>query len=293
MLTLLSYLVVAVGCIIQAAGINLFIVSQHLASGGLGGLALLAQYAWGLRAGVLYILANIPLAFWLVRTSGWQGLWKTVVGFVVFSVALDSTSFLSHYSPTTNPLLAALYAGIVGGIGSWFVFMAGGSSGGTGVLATILHERMGVEIGRFLFLFDFFVMGLAGVVFHSLETTLYSWIASFVGSAVLERLTAGLRASKLIKVYSDQAEEIAAVLLEQLNRGVTYYDATGAYTGQKRKVVECILEPNEVRSARQIALEIDPTALLIVLEVADTYGRGFTVDGNQRRVPIWRKASHM
>lgn len=285
----LSYAAMVFGALISAIGVNLFVIPNHLASGGIGGLLLILHYLIGTPIGIFYLIANIPLAYWLYRITDWQAIVRTAVGIAAYSFLVDVTTQLSALKLTTNPMLAGIYAGLCFGVGNWVVFYAGGNLGGLALLGMILRRTKGLEINRFLLYTDVAVMGLGGLIFHSMEIALYSWIMSFVAATMMERMTHGLRGSRLVKVYSENAEEIARALLQQVHRGVTCYEGVGAYTGKRRVVVESILSASEIPAARELIMRMDPEALMIVVEVQEAYGRGFTLDSSMRRVPSWKK----
>lgn len=284
---LFEYAQIVVGCALSGVAVNIFVVPHHLASGGVGGLLLIAHYVWGSPIGIVYAVANVPLVIWLWRLSGWEGLAKTIVGIAAYSIFVDATTGLANLHYAHDPLLATVYAGVLSGIGGGLVYRTGATSGGTSVLGRIVRHYTGMEIGRFLFLTDLFVMGLAGVILRSPEVTLYSWVMTYVSSRLTDNILEGVLRSKAITIITDQGETVAAAIMEQLHRGVTVLAAEGAYSGERRQMLVCVVAPNELLRLRSAITEVDPDVFFFVTDAHEVAGRGFTMDSTHRRVPFW------
>lgn len=285
----LEYAQIAFGAALSAAAINLFILPHHFASGGFSGLLIIAHYLWNTPIGLLYALCNVPLVLWLWRIQGWEGLAKTVWGIALFSGLIDAFAFLQHFYPTHDPILAIVYAAVLGGVGGGLIYRTGATSGGTSLAGRILRHYTGFEIGRFMFLTDLLVMGLAGLVLGAMEITLYSWVLSYLSNRIVDSVQEGLVEFKACHIISDQGERIAEALMAKLHRGVTELTAQGGFTHRQRTMLVCVVAPQELVRLRNIVQAIDPEAFLFVTAAREVAGRGFTLDSAHRRVPFWAK----
>ncbi|MCG0237798.1 MAG: YitT family protein [Firmicutes bacterium] len=269
---LLGYAQIAVGALITALGLNLFYIPSNLMEGGLTGIALLSHYLWGLPVGGVYAALNLPLLVATWRVWGREGLMKTIWGTFALSAAIEATAGLRI--PTPDIWLATLYGAVLAGLGLGIIFRAGGTTGGTDIVARLVWRYFGIEMGRTLFAIDLVVMGLSGYFFGHV-VMLYSLVATFVATRVIDVVQEGLYAAKALTIFSDRPREIAAALMQHLERGVTLYPAVGAYTGQTREVVYCVVGRAEVSRAKALVYALDPRAFVVVTDVHEVMGEGF------------------
>lgn len=269
---LLSYVQIAAGAVIAALGLNLFYVPSRLMEGGLTGIALLSHYLWGLPIGLVYAALNVPLLYATWRVWGREGLIKTIWGTLALSGAIEATRSLAFNSP--DIWLSALYGAVLAGLGLGIIFRAGGTTGGTDIVARLVWRHFGIEMGRTLFALDLLVLGLSGLLFGHL-IMLYSLAATFIATRVIDVVQEGLYAAKALTIISDRPREIAAALMERLERGVTIYPAVGAYTGLHREVIYCVITRAEVSRAKALVYELDPRAFMVVTDAHEVMGEGF------------------
>ena len=289
MRAVLEYLQIAVGAALSAAAINLFVLPHHFASGGISGLLIIAHYLWNTPIGLLYAAANVPLIIWLWRIHGWEGLARSIWGIALFSALIDGLAFLQRLYPTHDPILAVIYAAVLSGVGGGLIYRTGATTGGTSLAGRILRHYTGFEIGRFLFLTDILVMGLAGLVLRALEITLYSWVFSYLSNRIVDSVQEGLVDFKAVHIISDQGDRIAEALMEHLHRGVTALPAVGAFTHRQRAMLVCVVAPQELVRLRTLVQGADPEAFLFVTDAREVAGRGFTLDSEHRRIPFWAR----
>lgn len=284
---LFPYLQILAGTAIAALAVNLFLLPNHLASGGLGGLLLLCYYLWGLPMGPAYFAANLPAIYLLYRLYGMQGLARTIWGIATFSLLLEVTQPLSAYAPTTNPLLATIYSGILMGLGLGLALMVGGSTGGTSTMAHVVKHHTGMDASRFLFLTDLLILGFAAVVLQ-VEAVLYGLLMTFVMSKVISAVQEGLTTSRCLMIISDHPDLVTSTILNDLKRGLTRLDGTGAYSGQPRPVLMCVVAESEVVKVKRLVLQADPEAFVLITDAREVNGRGFTLETDIRPLPFWR-----
>ncbi|MCL6631425.1 MAG: YitT family protein [Alicyclobacillus herbarius] len=266
---------ILVGAFIYSVGLNAFLVANHLAEGGFVGISVLLLYKLHWPVGVTFFLINIPLLFFAWRIFGAEFILKTVVGVVAVSLFTSLTSQLQV--PTHDPLLAALYAGVVTGLGLGLIFRSGATTGGSDIIARLVRHWYGIAMGRVLFAIDLCVIGLV-VIEVGREVAMYSLVALFVASRVIDFVIEGVKTGKALTIISDRNREIASAIHERLERGTTILKATGGYTGKERQVVYCVVPREEVTRIQQIVSEMDPRAFVVINDVHEVLGEGFTFE---------------
>lgn len=273
---IIPYAYIAAGALVAAFGINGFLVSHGLADGGLTGLALLIFYLWGIPVGLTYFLLNIPLVAWLWRLYGFEAIIRTAWGALMLSISLPIMKGVAV--PTTNTLLGAIYGGVLLGTGMGVIFRAGGTTGGADIIARIISHLKGLEMGKTLLAIDVLVIGLVGVVLGH-EIALYSLIAMFAATRLIDAIQEGLVTFKSLTIISTQAAAIRQAIIDELERGVTVFSGRGGYTGEPREILYCVVGRSEVGRAKAIAHRLDSDAFVVVSEAREVLGKGFMAQG--------------
>lgn len=267
-----SIIQLLIGSVIVAISFNMFMVPNGIASGGVSGLSILVQEKTGITPAITQWAVNIPLflaGLWLL---GKRFAVKTALGSIVLPLFVLITDGLP--SPTDNPLLAAIYGGIGVGLGLGLVFRGGGSTGGMDLAAQILHRYTGLPLSVAIVCFDGCVIAAAGFIL-SPEIALYALIGLFVTSKTIDFVQSGLQLSKVAFIISDHSEAVAAVILHDLDRGLTRLDGHGGYTGAGRTVLMVVVGQNEVPKLKQLVRMIDQDAFVIISNTAEVLGQGF------------------
>lgn len=268
-----KWLAIFVGAFIYSIGLNAFLVANHLAEGGFVGISILLLYKLGWPLGLTFLILNIPVLIpgWLV--FGHEFIVKTTLG--VIAVSLFS-SLTSHFQvPTHDPLLAALYAGVVTGLGLGLIFRTGATTGGSDIIARLIQHFFRLSMGRTLFGIDVVVIGLVALVIGR-ETAMYSLVALFVASRVVDFVLEGVQSGRALTIISDEYEAIVQAIHEKLERGTTLLNASGGYTGDQKQVVYCVVPRTEVPRVQSIVAAVDPRAFVVVSSVHEVLGEGFT-----------------
>jgi uncharacterized membrane-anchored protein YitT (DUF2179 family) len=264
---------IVLGSLVYSVGLNAFLVANHLAEGGFVGISVLLLYKFKLPLGVTFLLLNIPLLIPAWRLFGHDFILRTTVG--VLAVSLFSALTARLQLPTSDHLLGALYAGVVTGLGLGLIFRAGATTGGADIIARFVRHWYGLSMGKTLFSIDVVVIGIGAWVVGR-ETAMYSLVALFVSSRVIDFVIEGVKAGKAVHIISDKYEDIVRVIHEILNRGTTLLDASGGYTGEAKRVIYCVVSREEVGRIQQIVHDIDPRAFVVVNDVHEVLGEGFT-----------------
>lgn len=263
------------GGAVFAVGLGCFVGPAQIAPGGVSGLSVILNHLTGLPVGALNMSFNIPLLllawFFLGRRFTVKTLWSVFLQ----SVMIDLVSFfLPAY--TGERIMAALFGGVAIGAGLAPVFMRGSTTGGTDIVSRLLQLKFRhLSIGKLLFLVDTMVLLLSTAVFRNLETGLYGMICIYTANRVLDSILYGMDTGKVLLVISEKDDQIARRIMDRLNRGVTFLQGTGGWSGQERKILLCAVRAAQSYRVEEIVRGVDPEAFVIVLEANQIAGEGF------------------
>ena len=270
-----TYCLLAFGTLLTAAGLALFLIPYHIAAGGISGLATILSVPTKLPVSILLLMGNLILLLIGFRRLGSDFGTKTVFCSLLLSLVLGILERLPAVS--VEPLLATLYGGVLAGVGMGIVFRAGGSTGGTDILAKLVFNRFpGLSVGRFLLLLDLLIIVAGILVFRDLSLALYSVLAIVINTLILDTVVEEATAGKAILIISDRAEELAVRLMQTgEQRGVTGLYSKGMYTQKDRLTLFCVARKKEVYSLKKIVYELDPDAFFFLLDSKEVLGNGF------------------
>lgn len=270
---LVTYLWITVGSIIIALALDIFLVPNRIAAGGVSGLATIFYHLLELPVGWMLFVLNIPLFLLSFRELGARVFVRSIYGTVISSVFVE---LLQGQVPmmTHDLLLASIYGGIVSGLGMGMVFRSGGTTGGTDLLAPLLHKHFPVTIGQGLLIVDFVIIAMAGVVF-SAELALYALLSLFITSKVIDLVQEGISFARAAYIISVHHEEIYMAILQELGRGVTLLEGRGLYTGEDRPVLLCVVGRTEESRLKELIYEIDQKAFVFITDAHEVLGEGF------------------
>ncbi|WP_456288584.1 YitT family protein [Paenibacillus sp. AK002] len=263
---------IIVGSFIMALSFNLFFLPNHIASGGVSGLSVLAQAWLGIEPAFTQWALNIPLfvlGFWLLGRD--YGI-RSLLGSVILPLFVFLTK--DWPIPTSNPLLASIYGGIGVGIGMGLVYRGRGSTGGLTIVAQLLQKYSGLSFSVCVVLLDAIVISSAALVL-SLEQALYALIGLYVTGKVIDAIELGLSFTKVAYIISDHTEPITKAILEDLDRGLTKLTAEGGYTGEHRTVLMVVVGQSEIPRLKTVVQSVDPNAFVIISNAHEVLGEGF------------------
>ncbi|TDO95138.1 uncharacterized membrane-anchored protein YitT (DUF2179 family) [Halanaerobium saccharolyticum] len=272
--TIIDYLGITVGSFLIALALTVFLVPNKIAAGGVSGLATVIYYITSFPIGITMLIINIPLFLAGLKIMGTSFGMRTIYGIITLSVFTDLLQ--PHMSALTDDLLlASIYGGVVGGIGLGIVFRSRGTTGGTDMIASLINYFTGITVGEGLLIADGVVVTLAGVFFN-LEVALYAAVTIFITSQTIDVVQEGLNFKKGVLIISDQADQIRQMVVNDLNRGITEFEAKGGYTGNRKQVLLCIISRSEVSELKKAVSKIDKDAFVIISDVHEVLGEGFT-----------------
>lgn len=269
---ILEYLYVIAGAAVVALGFNLFLLPNQVASGGVSGISTILNGLFGWNPGLVQYAFNIPLFLAGVILLGKKFGVKSFIGTLTLPFVVLLTD---NWEPwTNNPLLGALFGGIVVGLGIGLVFKGNASTGGTDLLAQIITKYTGLTLGTSVLLIDGLIATTAAVVFD-LEKGLYALIGLYVTTKTIDIIQLGFSQSKMVYIITLKQDEVRDAIYAEINRGVTKLPAIGGYTGQERPVLMVVVYQTEFTKLKQLIKTVDPTAFVIVSDAYEVLGEGF------------------
>lgn len=274
---LLDSLFFIAGTFLFSISVSMFSAPNNLAPGGLTGIATILHYLIRVPVGTTSLILNIPLFILGLRFIGGEFIIKSIICTVLVSIEVDATTFLPIYDGSHgNMLLAALYGGVLSGIGLALVFLRGGTTGGTDIGSRLFKLKYKhVPMGQGIMILDAGIILLSVVVFKSVDSGLYAMIELFVSARVIDAILYGSDTGKMILVISDKYNEISEAITVEMNRGVTLLKGHGYYTGREREVLLCAVRRPESPTLRAIVRRVDPNAFMIMCESNEVIGEGF------------------
>ena len=264
------------GSLIFALGFDLFLVPNNLNPGGISGLSVIIVELLGFgRVGTLSILINLPLFALGGIKIGKRFFMGSLIGMVSSSLLIDLLVLIP--APQSEPLLGALYGGVICGAGLGMVFVTGTSTGGSDILVRLLKLRYrNVPIGQISMTFDLIVVVLTGIVFHDVTKALYTGVTVYICGKVIDAMVYRFDYSKVALIISREYDEIARQIGLKLDRGATFLHGEGSYSGTPTKVVLAAIKRQQLAELKELVTRIDPNAFIIVQEAHQVLGDGFS-----------------
>ena len=269
-------LLIAVGVAIYTFGFVKFNMANALAEGGVAGVTLIVHALYGINPAYSSLILNIPLFILGARILGKRSLALTIYGTVLLSFFIWFWQRVPIHVTLENDMMVAVVAGLFSGAGSGLVFRYGATTGGTDIIGRIAEEKLGLKLGQTLLFIDAVVL-TASLVYIDLQHMLYTLVASFVYSQVLTIVQNGGYTVRGMLIITQKSEEAASAILNEINRGVTFLNGQGAYSGEDKNVLYVVLNPTEVREVKAIMAELDPDAFISIIDVDEVVSSDFNI----------------
>ncbi len=271
-----DYLLILAGAALQAFSLRVFLVPSKLASGGISGLSQIINHYTGWPLGLMVFLGNLPLLI-----LGWRFLggprfaFRTAFAVVAYSFLVDvPLPFLPSDGLTDDLILAALYGGVISGIGFGLVYRGRGTSGGTDIIAQILSHWREMPVSQSYLFTDTAVMILAGLTF-SWENALYALVRIYISGVVAETVSQGSNVVRTAMIVTQHPEKMKEQILYGLGRGVTIIAGRGGYTNQAQQLLYCVVTRAEVPRLKAVVSEADPQSFMVIGVAHEALGEGF------------------
>jgi uncharacterized membrane-anchored protein YitT (DUF2179 family) len=272
MRVLKRFIFITIGAAMVSVGLEIFLVPNNIIDGGITGISIITSELLHLPLGIFLTLFNLPFLFIGYKQIGKTFAYSTLYGVIIMSLG---TALLHTVPPITiDPLLAAVFGGIILGVGVGMVIRIGGSLDGTEIVAILFNKKTPFSVGEVVMFFNIFILGSAGFVF-GWDHAMYSLIAYYIAFKMIDITIEGLNQSKSVWIISENNKEIGEVILSRLGRGVTYLTGEGGYSGDEKSVIFCVITRLEEAKLKAVVEEVDPTAFLAVGNIHDVKGGQF------------------
>lgn len=268
------YSIIIVGITIMSIGVNGFLRQAHLLSGGVAGVSTAINYLSNINVGLITFLINVPIFILGFIFLEKDFLITSLINMILFSVIIGITQNIGNIIPIDDILLQSVYGGILCGIGNGLVFRTKSSLGGTDILGAILKNKLNIEMKTTSFGTNLAIVSVSSLLFGA-NLALYTLISMFINAQVMNYIKDALNDEKAVMVFSNNSEPIAAEIMDNLVRGVTFLNAEGGYTHEKKKIIYCVVLSREIPKIKEIALKYDDRAFISVNDINEVKGKGF------------------
>jgi uncharacterized membrane-anchored protein YitT (DUF2179 family) len=272
-----TFLLLNAAAIIGALSVLIFMAPAQVAPAGVSGLGVILNHLFDVPIGIVILIGNIPIQILAYKMlGGWRTIAGTIYVLFVYSFAIDLlTPYFPPHGVSENTMLNALFGGILGGVSTGLVYLAGSTFGGTSTLGRIIQIKYGIPISTSSLYTDTLVIALAGLAFNSWEAALYALVALFLGGVATDYVLEGPSIIRTVLIITDHPRAVSDTILHQLGRGVTAWNGTGMFTEQQHTVLFITIARPQVGRVRQLVLEADPGAFIVIGQGQTAYGQGF------------------
>lgn len=276
--TVRDYAIIAIAMIMGVIGLNLFLVPNEITMGGTMGVAEIVYWGTGIQTQYTYFAINAALLIAALKVLGWRFCVKTVYAVVVFTVAssvFQWLGFANVHLLADQKFMACIVGGVFMGTSVGLGLSAGGSTGGSDVVAAMIHKYRDVSLGHIILFCDLTIITSSYVVLHDWEKVLYGYVLLFIVSFCVDYVVNSLRRSVQFLIISRKWEEIGLAINKIADRGCSTLNGNGFYSKRDIKVIFCIAKKSESAMIFDIVDEIDPDAFVAQSSVIGVYGQGF------------------
>ncbi|WP_297407118.1 YitT family protein [uncultured Cetobacterium sp.] len=279
-----DYVCIFIGTMIASVGINAFLVPSKLAPGGATGMSILLNYITKIPVGTLIFVINIPLFLIGVKVFGRSYGAKTLAGITFLSLNVELLKWifphidkLIDFSNSGNLILGTLYGGVLMGVGLGIVIKSGGTTGGSDIISGILNKFFKIPIGQGLILVDSTVVLFAAYIFGA-EKALFALINLYASGIVINKIINGMGNAKMAYIITSEVEKVRKIIVNDLRKTGNHYIAKALYSKKDRDVITTVLRNREIHLLKELVMEIDKEAFIVVSDVHEVMGRGYTFE---------------
>jgi len=272
-----AYSLIVLGAFIIASGYVLFITPLRIVPGGIYGISIVLHHQFGTPVGLVSLAFNIPLTIIGIKVLGPRFGAKTITGFVLTSVFMDSLAYFYGEQPLVkdDPFVSALFGGLVIGLGVGLLFKAKATCGGTDVMAMMLGKWTGKPLGQLMMMVDSSIVIFGSLVFADWKIPMYSLIAIFVMGRMIDTVLQGISYDKVALIISDKHALIKRKIIDDLHRGGTIFKGQGMFNNTEKTMIYVVLNRRELAMLQEYIEQIDSKAFMTVLEASEILGQGF------------------
>lgn len=264
-----NLLIISLGAAIAACALELFLVPNNIIDGGIIGISIIVAYLFKqIPLGAVIFCLNLPFIFLALKKFGKKFVFNTFWGITNLSIFV---TLLHKYHITDESILAAIFGGVILGLGVGLILRSNGSLDGTEIVSLRLAPKLGFSVGEIIMAFNVVIFFVAGFVF-GFDKAMYSMLTYFITYKVIDIVLEGLNESKSVRIITDYSKEIGDRLINEMGASVTYIDAEGGYSGQAKRLVFCVISRLELTKLKQIVKETDKTAFIAIENIHEVEG---------------------
>jgi uncharacterized membrane-anchored protein YitT (DUF2179 family) len=274
---LIQYAAIVLGSFIYALGFQLFMLPNNIVAGGVTGVAMIINAFTHWPIGLMVILINIPIFAYGWRHFGLEFLLASVAGMAISSAFVDLLAMFNLPSATLDPMLASIIGGVIKGAGLGMIYYVGATTGGVDIVAKVLRQKQPhINFGTIVMMIDIAIIAAYAIALHKLESAMYSMIAMFVVSKVIDAALYGIDNSVLCYIISEKSMELTQEIINgTMHRGVTLLQGEGAYSHAPKKVILCVIKRTQIAALRRVVRSVDEHAFFVVSDAKNVFGKGF------------------
>ncbi len=262
------------GIFLYSFAVSVILNPNELAPGGITGISVILSHYTGFPLGTIIFLLNTPIILTGLKVFGLKDMAPTFFTVLLSSTLMDIISI--HFAFKSDTIIAAIYGGVIHSIGLGLILRCGSTTGGSDIIVKLLKLKFPyIETGKLFLVLDAFVISLSAIAFKNITVALYAGLAIYISSIVLDKILYGTDGAKMLYIISNQSDDIAKDFLYELNVGITYLNAVGAYRNDAKRVIMCVLKKTSLPKAREIVKKYDPNAFMIIGTANEILGEGF------------------
>jgi len=282
-----DYSFIVAGALVLAAGFVYFITPHKIVQGGVYGIAIVIHHLttesipfWpeGIPIGLMGLILNIPLTWAGIKILGPRFGIKTIMGFVITSVFMDTITYLrpdANLPLVEDVLLSCIFGGVLIGIGLGLIFKSRATSGGSDIIAMILAKHTNLQLGQLLIYVDSVIVLSGLIAFQDWTIPLYSWLVIYITGKAIDYVLEGGNYHKALFIISEEHEKIREKILKDLDRGGTYLNGKGMYTNEEKQIIYTVVSRREIVILERFIHSVDPNAFITVMDAREILGEGF------------------
>ena len=261
------------GCFIIALAYNIFIASNNLVPGGVGGIAIILNRFFNINNSLSILIMNLILILISYFLLGKEKTRASILGTILLPLLIAITENINYIFKinTSQVLLSAIFGGILYGFGAGLVFKAGFTTGGTDIINQIISKYCKITLGKSMLFSDGLIV-LSSGLFFGINSMMYSIIILYIISLISARVVLGISDSKIFYIITDREEEIKNFIIKYLNHGVTVFKAKGGYSKNKENVLMAVLPTKDYYRLKEGIKQIDKEAFFIVTDTYEVFG---------------------
>lgn len=269
-----KYAIIALGSLLFSLSVNLFLLPSKIVSGGISGIATIFYYLFGVSTGITVGVLDLTILYFAYRSLGKAFVKDSMVAVIMIPAFLSITE---NFPPlTTDIFLSSLFGGVLLGIGIGLAFSQGGTTGGVDILSRMSQKKYPhLSIGILMTILDLIIIGVSVLTIGNLDLACYGIISLVISTAVIDAIISKLNRAKLIFAVIHASSKIEEDILTFVNRGVTTISAVGAYSGENKKILMCVMKPKQADQFKKMIRAVEPDAFLIVTDSREILGNGF------------------